>query len=100
MNDFCSNSLNFICQFPQRPLLRLRGLCAASDLDVLYYPTFISATGSAAGEDSGEFIWAGAGGTYIRYNQTALLWTAREHRLTIEFRTQDKCRRRYIGCFS
>jgi hypothetical protein len=48
MNDFCSSALNFLCDFPRRPLLRLRGLCAGSDLDVLYYPVFFPGT-----EDNG-----------------------------------------------
>ena len=75
MNDFCSADLNFICDFPQRPLLRLRGACNASFLDVLYYPLFVP--DAADRKNGGELLWAGTSNTYIRYNQTALSWVAR-----------------------
>jgi hypothetical protein len=52
VNDFCSYIMNFLCDFPQRPLLRLRGLCAGSDLDVLYYPVFFPSS-----KDQGTLLY-------------------------------------------
>jgi hypothetical protein len=69
LDQFCTTPKPSVCQFSTRgaPFLRLRGNCAKSALDTLYYPS---------SDQSSEFMWIGIKSTFIKYNQTSRQWEA------------------------
>jgi Low-density lipoprotein receptor domain class A len=69
LDQFCSTPKPSVCQFSTRgaPFLRLRGNCAKSAFDTLYYPN---------SDQSSEFLWIGIRSTFIKYNQTSRQWEA------------------------
>jgi hypothetical protein len=76
----CTETAFFFCRIPVegvgRPLLYLRGLCAQTGLDTIYYPQLLPQ--SAANDSVLDLVWTGlSGGTYIRYNSSVLMWEAR-----------------------
>ena len=57
----------FFCQFPEAPLLEIRGLCANSPIDNYFYPSI----------KLGEYVWIGDDTNYIRYDNSTAKWILR-----------------------
>jgi hypothetical protein len=68
-DKYCEDEQPFVCQFPAAapPLLRLRGLCRATSLDTMYYPT----------NRLGDLTWMGLTTSYIRFDHVEQRWEVR-----------------------
>jgi hypothetical protein len=86
----CANTAAFLCHIPVagvgRPLLHLRGLCAETSLDTIYYPQlWPQDVSNGRGRSSPMLVWKGiSGSTYIIYNSTAMLWETRRAGLPLK----------------
>ena len=63
----CSYKYNFACEFEMRPMLKLKGLCDQSDLDLLYAPV----------NKNGQIEYQGYLASQISFNITDRRWSLR-----------------------
>ena len=61
-----------MCESTVQPILKLRGLCPQSNLDITYVPF--------NPKNGGKLIYIGLYGTVIEYDQESFAWIAKRHR--------------------
>ena len=68
----CDQKFCCMCESTVQPILKLRGLCPQSNLDITYVPF--------NPKNGGKLIYIGLYGTVIEYDQESFAWIAKKQR--------------------